>query len=279
MVNFDFKQLAERSLETKIEGILLSKLPFKERHLICHLLLRSGKKIGVIFYGGMGGGKKQKSTILELGHMLKIELKETHKQKDLYSAKEWSLLWSHEKIRTNHQAFYLMCFYLELMTKISQEDHLDGDYDVDSCQDGNFRVLSNALVFLENSLKEGTFQKEAAFSIFIGKLLLEQGIFPHLDNCCLSDERLDERSQVVLLPEEGGFANAGLTPAELSGFYQSDDLGRELWRLLKYVKTKKSSELTQLKLNNNSLMRILFNYLSYQLHMTTENFKSLALVM
>lgn len=88
MVNLSINQLLELQLETKIEGILLSKLPYKDRHLICHMLLRSGKKVGVIFYGGAGGGKKMKSTNLELGHMIKVELKHSNKNKELYSLAE-----------------------------------------------------------------------------------------------------------------------------------------------------------------------------------------------
>ena len=242
MVELNLQLLTGIDLETKIEGIILSKLPYKERHLICNLLLRSGKKISVIFYGGRGGGKKHKSTVLELGRMLRVELKQSSKQRDLYSAKEWTLLWSHERIRSNHNAFYLMCFYLELLSKISQVEIMDGhSKSFESCQEGNFRVLSNALVFLEDSLKDNLFQKEAALSIFMGKLLLEHGIFPHLSTCCLSDEALTDHSDVALLPEEGGFAFSSLAQGDIARYYRSDNLGQELWKLLSFVKTKKTA--------------------------------------
>ena len=52
-------------MQTKIEGLILSKVPYDERHVIANLLLRSGRKVSVVFYGGRGGGKKQKSSILD----------------------------------------------------------------------------------------------------------------------------------------------------------------------------------------------------------------------
>ncbi len=76
-------------MNTKIEGILLSKLAHGERNLLVKLLLRSGKIISVMFYGGRGGGEKKKSSVLEIGTMLKVELARSKSNSELYSAKEW----------------------------------------------------------------------------------------------------------------------------------------------------------------------------------------------
>ena len=88
-------------MQTKIEGILIRKIPYQDRHIIGTLLLRSGRKVSVLFYGGQGGGKKLKSSTLELGHMLRVELGRSKSTSDLYRAKEWSPIWIHEKIANN----------------------------------------------------------------------------------------------------------------------------------------------------------------------------------
>ena len=48
-------------MQSKIEGIVTSKIPYDERHIIANVILRNGKKVSVVFYGGRGGGPKQKS--------------------------------------------------------------------------------------------------------------------------------------------------------------------------------------------------------------------------
>ena len=98
-------------MQNKIEGLVLSKVPYDERHIIANLLLRSGRKVAVVFYGGRGGGKKQKSSIIELGFMLSVELAHAKTNSDIYHAKEWNLVWNHDLIRLDHTAFYLMCFF------------------------------------------------------------------------------------------------------------------------------------------------------------------------
>ncbi len=47
-------------MQKKIEGILIKKIPYKERDIIGTLLLRSGMQVSAIFYGGAGGGKNKK---------------------------------------------------------------------------------------------------------------------------------------------------------------------------------------------------------------------------
>ena len=58
----------------QLEGILVHKAIHKERDLIGTLLLRDGTLVNLYFYGGRGGGKSQKGSILELGFMLKVKL-------------------------------------------------------------------------------------------------------------------------------------------------------------------------------------------------------------
>ena len=117
---------------TKIEGLILSKTPYGDRHLICRLLLRNGRKISAIFYGGQGGGKNQKGSLIEAGYMLKLELKRGSgkSEESVYSVKEFSPIWQHKKIRENFNAYYLLCFFVEITEKISQREDLKADFSI-----------------------------------------------------------------------------------------------------------------------------------------------------
>jgi len=170
---------------TKIEGIVLSKVPYDERHIIAHLLLRSGRKVSVVFYGGRGGGSKQKSSIIEFGFMLSVELTQTNKNHDVYHAKEWTLIWHHDHIRNNHQAFYQMCFFLEVMNKISPTENLNDFHSDNTEMVGLFTTLSNSLVLLEKSLLSKTFYIHSHSVIFFTKLFLNSGIYPEREHCTL----------------------------------------------------------------------------------------------
>lgn len=193
-------------MQTKIEGLILSKIPYDERHIIAHLLLRSGRKISVVFYGGRGGGKKQKSSVLELGFMVSVELAQAKTNSDIYHAKEWNLIWHHDLIRSNHTAFYLACFYLEIINKISPTENLHEVHDENTEMVGLFASLSNALVHLERSLKENSFYSHSHSVIFLTKTLLHLGVFPEREQCTLCGVELQGFNDMYLLAEEGGFA-------------------------------------------------------------------------
>ncbi len=174
-------------MQTKIEGIVLSKSLFKERNLIAHILLRNGEKCPVLFYGGAGGGAKKKSSLVEVGHLLKIELRPSQNSKGesaLATAKEWSLVWSAERIRYSYPSFVLSCFYLEVCQKISPElssfHHLLNN----SSGEGTFRVLSNALFFLNGDLSDGQIPfSDLHLALFLAKVLAEMGLYPAYREC------------------------------------------------------------------------------------------------
>jgi len=267
-------------METKIEGLILSKVPYQDRHLICHLLLRNGKKASVLFYGGQGGGSKKKDTILEVGHMLKVELKRTKLKSDLHHAKEWSSIWVHSKIRLDHKAFYLMCFYLEVMTKISVEDNLyDELRNEDRSLEGLFITLSNALLFLEKGLGDESFSAKRDLLFFISKTLLVQGVFPERENCVLSGINIKELNNIVLVMEQGGFADSSLVNAEDGRKQAFGDSGKELWSLLGHISNSKYPQLNKLELNNEEIVYILINYFCYQFQFSQSDFKSLPMIL
>ena len=96
-------------MQTKINGLILNKFPYRERDLILHVLLRSGHKLSLMVYGGRGGGKKMKPALLEPGYLAQFEL--AANSKELHVSKEFSLDWRHEEVRNNYQAFLLLPFH------------------------------------------------------------------------------------------------------------------------------------------------------------------------
>ena len=261
---------------TKIEGILIRKIPYQDRHIIGTLLLRNGRKISVLFYGGQGGGKKHKSSTLEMGYMLRIELGRSKSTSELYLAKEWTPMWVHEKIRFNYKAFCLMCLILEIMDHMSTEDDLHDDFhSSDESMVGLFRVLSNALVHIESRMKSDSFDRSSELVIFLGKLLIEQGVFPERSSCVFCDQELEHASMIYLVTDHGGFGCSEcvghLEDAVLSGAKE----GRELWEVLGVVANEKYQKLIDFKLEHPEVVKTLLGYFFYQFQMQPKQLKGL----
>jgi len=187
-----------------VEGIIIHKTPYKERDVICNLLLRSGKKLSVYIYGGQGGGKSQKGSIIELGFMLGLELNTRTKRSEsnLKTVKEYSLIWKADKIRDNFQAFYLMTFYLEYIAKISIDEDLDNH--VGNEHAGLFNVLSNSLFYLNKALETDQFVPARHLFLFLAKLASRIGVLPELEECLFCKMDLD-KSMCVFDHKDGGF--------------------------------------------------------------------------
>lgn len=267
-------------MNTKIEGLILKKTPYQERHLICHLLLRSGKKVSVLFYGGKGGGKNKKSSILEIGHMIKVELRRTKSTSELYNAKEWNSVWIHDLIRSNHQAFYLLCLYLEIILKLSVFENLHDEHaSHDESTKGLFRVLSNGIFFIEKKLKENHLDIHFHLVVFLSKLLAEQGLFPGREKCVLSDMPLSDIETLVLTPEHGGFADSSLVNFEDVRAQGNGVAGKELWFLLGRIMEMKYQETRDFSIQNKEISRILFQFFCFQFHFEDSHFKSVSMIL
>lgn len=262
-------------MQTKIEGLILSKVPYDERHIIASLLLRSGRKISVVFYGGRGGGKKQKSSIIELGFMLSVELAPAKHHADIYHAKEWNLVWHHDLIRENHQAFYLTCFFLEISSRISPVENLHEVHEENKEMVGIFSTLSNALVFLEKNLLAKTFLTHSHSVIFLTKMLLHLGVFPEREHCTLCGTELSQYTDMFLIAEEGGFACPPCMNQRLSFSVQS---GRELWEVVGHIAHSKYNDCDSVKLEFKSLPKMLFHYFCFQFHFEEKEFKTANMV-
>lgn len=254
---------------SKLEGLLLSKHSFAERHLIGTLLLRSGKLARVSFYGGRGGGKQKKSSMLELGFMLKVEVGRKSSQSDIYPAKEWELIWHHDQIRYHHQTFSMLCFFLELFTHLSQDDLMMIGDDQEETS-GLFRVLSNT-VFHLNRLDSKDGHHQALFCTGMAKLFLELGIFPRVDECVLTEKKLTMTGPICLLTQHGGFAFQDSLDST-----QPDQ--RSLWWFLVETQKKSFSELMDYFREKNLQIHphLLIDYFCYHFQVEKKQLRSLA---
>ncbi len=264
---------------TKVEGIILSKTPFKDRHLICRLLLRSGEKISVIFYGGQGGGTKKKSSFLELGHLVKVELTRAKANTTIFSVKEWTLSWHHKSIRDNHRAFYLLCAFLEVSDKLVVEANLfESLYEEQQENDSMFKVLSNSIFFLEKKLQEKKTISSELF-IFLGKTLIDQGVFPERNNCVLSGVDLSLVEEITLIDEQGGFADISCLNQDMLDTKLNGRESKVMWNYLCQIAIKKYDQLQEINEVPSHFSNRLIDYLCYQIQVSRADFKTFSLLL
>lgn len=246
------------------EGIILSKIPYKEKDLICKVLLRSGKTLSFYFYGGRGSSKS-KSSFLELGHMIQILQASNPKESGIQIAKEYSLLWEGKKIRLNYRAFYLACFVLEVVQRISVEDHVDS-YEQSEFE-GIFKICSNLLFHVDKSLEEEKFNLKAAAFVFLAKLLQELGALPDLNRCGTCEADLTFGHVAQFIPLEGHFI------CQDCGERNEFD-AQGLLSSLKQALNRPIRDYWLVGDIENPLYIQLFNYLCYQFELKKENIKT-----
>lgn len=185
----------------KVQGIVISKLPFKEKDLVASVLLKSGEQLSCLFYGGQG---PKKASSLELGTCLNVELSRGHT--DLVPVKEWKVHWYHKTIRYHYKSFALMCFFLDIVKKIAPiADSKEEDPQDKSDYIGLYIILSNALHELDKDDKNSKLHLDHHLLTFLVKLLIQQGIFPQLQVCALSGKMIDEKSEVCFSHQNHGF--------------------------------------------------------------------------
>lgn len=263
---------------TKVEGIILSKTPFKDRHLVCRLLLRNGERISAIFYGGQGGGTKKKSSSLELGYLVKVELTRAKPNSSIFSVKEWTLSWHHKQIRENHRAFYLLCSFLEVSDKLTVDANLfDSLYEEQVLRDSMFKVLSNSIFFLEKRVQEKKPISNDLF-IFLGKTLIDQGVFPERSHCVLSGVDLSYAEEISLLDEQGGFADIACLNQDMLDAKLSGRDAKNMWGLLCKVALEKYSDLQEIDNIPIHYSNRLIDYLCYQVQISRVDFKTFSLL-
>jgi len=270
-------------MQTKIEGILLSKSPYRNRDLICRILLRSGKKVSVLFYGGKGGGRQQKTSILEFGYLIKIELRRnTRSHSELFVAQEWALTWKHKNIRRHYQAFYLLCSYIEMIDKISLGVDLydENTETAKEDQEGLFRVLSNGLYYLEEAASNKQFYSKMHLFIFLAKLLAETGVSPQMMMCTFCETKLENHTSGLSF----NFVHGGFICGQCQSQAETSEYtdGSAIYRLLKISlgsPFKDYKKIASLELKNSKPEKQLFHYFCYQFQLEAQKFKSLQLVL
>lgn len=267
----------------KVEGIIIHKTAYKERDLICNMLLRSGKTVSVYFYGGQGGGKSMKGSILELGNMMKVQLNERRKkiESELSVAKEYNLLWSGKNVREDFQAFYLMTFYLEVLGKIALEEDLDDPFD--DGHTGLFNVLSNSIFYLDDSVKNKKFNTHTHLLLFFSKLFINLGVNIDVENCLHCGIDL-QKEMSMFDPTNGGFScrecnskkDEFLTQDRLlMEEYQSSTRLLESLRLAYKLVYKDYTHLGEI---DQGLTVALFNYFNQQFGFSKDQFKTWGMI-
>lgn len=269
------------SQNTKIDGIILNKFPYRERDLVLHLLLRSGHKLSLMVYGGRGGGKKMKPALLEPGYLARFEI--SPQSKELCVAKEYSLDWRHEEVRNEYQAFLLMSFYLELIDKVAPEANLkDSDDNLNEEYVGLFRVLSNALFYLDHALKNKVFSPFAHLELFLIKMSFELGVAPAFSKCtyCSCDLAISNVASFEM--QHGGFSCANcMGKLEVKSNLQTldEDVSKLLWDKIIRVWQLKYQDYGQIQANNKFISEKYMQYLCYQFQLDTNSFKSFKMLL
>ncbi len=258
------------NLDVKTTGFVLQKLPFKERDLIVKLLSDKGSLMSVVFYGGRGGGSKKKSSLIEVGHCLNIQLRRSRRPGvELLTAKEWTLKWAGHELRNHHMAFYLMTFYFETILKLGLDTNLDED--VTEHKD-IYVLLSNALFYLEKEIQQKRFNLYAHMNIFLSKLIYQLGILPELDNCFHCGKQLTKN--FIFDVQNGGFSCCHNNDISLHDLDHSQITLSHLRAILPV----KYSEAFGLNIQDLEVSKQLFHYYCYQNQFAPGNFKSLHLL-
>jgi DNA repair protein RecO len=263
-----------------VEGIVINKTPYKERDLICNLLLRSGRTQSIYFYGGRGGGKQNKGSILEVGFMLAIQLSPRRKKidTDIQIAKEHKLLWDCDNIRTDYRAFYLASFYMEYISKIAIGENLNDENSTEHA--GLFNVLSNGLYYLDEAVKNKNFDLNTHLFIFLSKLSIQLGVAPDLDHCLFCEKQFAEFDLCLFGPQDGGFSCMECSSKKdeyisdnknLRQEYESSQSLRKLMKQVYHLPFKNYSQVPPIV---QGVTIAEFNFINYQFGFSKDQFKS-----
>lgn len=264
-----------------IEGIVINKTLVKARDLVAKLLLRNGKILSIYFYGGQGGGKHQKGSLVELGHMLTVVINPRKKylESELSVAKEWNLKWDSAQIRKDVMAFYFMCFIFELISKIAISQELNELELEDNENVGVFNVVSNSLFYADKAIEQKTFSVIDHLCIFISKIVLQLGIVPSLASCSYCGISL-EKVGAIFEPHQGGMACEECLRQKGQSFLENQLLQLELLNSYKLraqmqlILELSYKDFLMVKNSEKSMIISLFNHLCYQFNLNPQDFKT-----
>ena len=256
------------------EGLILDKVPFQDRHLICRLLVRSGEKISVMFYGGRGGGKKKGPCVLDLGTMVRVYPVVGRATGGLYKSRQWSVLWRHEGIRDCYRSFGLLCFYLEVAAKMALEGEGSGGGGSGSYGRRLFLATGNALRLLEENSRRRDRRPYFESSLFLAKVLIAEGVFPEVFRCVATGDELPLDGAARLVNGLGGFVGAdrpeggGPSPFAL-------DIHAKLRAFLALAARTKYADVAEDPAIDAGCFRLLLDYGLYQFQLEEGDFRTL----
>jgi DNA repair protein RecO len=240
---------------------------YQERDLVVKVLTREGEKLGLFVYGGQGGGKKLKPKVFEPGSLLKIFTQDSsHRSGDdqLKIVKESSPLWQPEKIRHQAMAFYIQCFYLEVLNKVAVDT--SGPHALTS--PGLFNVLANALFYLDKASHDPKPNWIHHLALFQVKLLHHLGIFPQMDNC----HEILKSHQAWLIQAEGGFACLNCVDQEVKGREPT------LFSHLKKAYQTRYEDYRELGEIPVDVVKEMFSFLLFHLQLKEKDFRTLTMI-
>ena len=131
---------------------------------------------------------------------------------------------------------------------------------------GLFRVLSNSLFFIEESLENKKFCSDKFRALFVGKLIFELGIVPGIERCLYTEEILGDE-KVYFNFSEGGFS-------KINDANALSEEGREALHFFRAIGHTKFSDYEKLLSPSAKLGGQLFNYLCSQFNLEPKNVKS-----
>lgn len=266
-------------MQTKIDGIILNKFPYRERDLVLHVLLRSGHKMSLMVYGGRGGGKKMKPSLLEPGYLAQFEL--APNAKEVQVSKEFTMDWRHEEVRNDYQAFLLMSFFLELIDKVAPEATLkEDDENLSDEYVGLFRVLSNALFYLDHSLKNKVFSHFSHLELFLIKISFELGVAPSFNTCTYCGVGLQLANTASFEMQHGGFSCQSCeakNEGKSNLHFLDQEVSKTLWdKVIRIwqLKYQDYASLSSQAVPQKFISEKYMQYLCYQFQLDINSFKS-----
>lgn len=240
----------------------------------------NGGQISCLFYGGAGGGKRKKSSLLEVGYVIDVSFakKKSEIKSEMETASEFQLVWNYDQLRLSHNAFYLLSFYLELILKVARP--LEHD-ELDLEEHGElFNVLSNAIFFLEQDCANINETKFKHLSLFLTKLSHAMGVYPEVSECLYCGIDLNEAQSYALLKNEGGFACGDCLSQK-----EEQQVDRRTLDMSKRLRATVVQSIRTLYKDHQQLSNVgaeesneLMEYLFFQFHFQKHQFKTLRML-
>lgn len=258
-----------------LEGLILKKVVVKDNDLIITVLLRSGAKVSIYCYGGQSS-RKGKSALLEIGMMNKYEVSSKKKDGSVFVLKEVQNIWQYKSIRHDFKLFSALCFILELLSDVTLPYHHEDEQYIKSEAEDLFKITSNAIFFLEKEAAKEQCSVLSVMFLFMIQLMQQQGVFPSLEDCVLTGDKLYPDARVCLHPREGGFCL--LDALSIKGETQRREDDDMLWGLLKTHQLGSFKQLQPIENLSFSHFHQLVHFFCYQINKELDSLNSLKLL-